>query len=120
MGIHCAHAPGCEVAGNSALCCQLSLKVLCYCRPWQQLQAALPWTGAAQAKQLQSSIQELWERHSSDDLVSMFLVLIDAYVTKVPLPTFPHNKHRLPSQPCTLVNKFLLWCWLLGCRLHLM
>ena len=53
------------------------------CRPWQELQAALPWTGAAQAKQLLSSIQELWERHSSDDLVSMFLVLIDAYVTKV-------------------------------------
>ena len=53
------------------------------CRPWRQLQEALSWTGAAQAKQLMSSVQELWERHSSDDLVSMFLVLIDAYVTKV-------------------------------------
>ena len=62
---------------------RVALQMLWWCRPWQQLQAALPWTGAAQAKQLQSSIQELWERHSSDDLVSMFLVLIDAYVTKV-------------------------------------
>ena len=53
------------------------------CRPWQQLQAALPWTRAAQAKQLLASIQELWGRHSSDDLVSMFLVLIDTYMTKV-------------------------------------
>ena len=56
---------------------------MCCCRPWQQLQAALPWTAAAQAKQLQASIKELWDRHSSDDLVSMFLVLIDAYVTRV-------------------------------------
>jgi hypothetical protein len=56
---------------------------VCFCRPWQQLQAALPWTAAAKAKQLKASIRELWDRHSSDDLVSMFLVLIDAYVARV-------------------------------------
>ena len=67
------------------------------CRPWQDLQAALPWTGVAQAQELRSSIQELWERHSSDDLVSMLLVLIDAYVTKV--CTLPCSC-RCPRGPC--------------------
>ncbi len=37
---------------------------------------------AAQAQELAKSIQTLWERHSSDDLVSLFLVLIDAFVVK--------------------------------------
>ncbi|BDA47648.1 probable violaxanthin de-epoxidase, chloroplastic [Coccomyxa sp. Obi] len=52
--------------------------------PWQQLQAGLPWTPAARAQELAKSIQTLWERHSSDDLVSLFLVLIDAFIVKVP------------------------------------
>ncbi len=51
----------CEVAWTSfQLCTQLSAlgpRDILWgyaqrCRPWQQLQAALPWTGAAQAKQL--------------------------------------------------------------------
>lgn len=69
-------------------CCKQDVLQWCdrACRLWQQLQAALPWTGAARAKELLASVQELWGRHSSDDLVSMLLVLIDAYVTKVKSP----------------------------------
>ena len=88
--------------------------VLWWCRLWQQLQAALPWTGAAQAKQLQASIQELWERHSSDDLVSMFLVLIDAYVTKVSPPATARTPQSCPSSKAQAI----LWCWLLAFNLH--
>ncbi|KAK9905608.1 hypothetical protein WJX75_002931 [Coccomyxa subellipsoidea] len=52
--------------------------------PWQQLQARLSWTAAARAQELTRSIQTLWDRHSSDDLVSLLLVLVDAFVVKVP------------------------------------
>lgn len=51
-------------------------------RPWQRLQAAVPWTAAAKAASLRESVVTLWQRHSSDDLLYLFLVLIDAFVTK--------------------------------------
>lgn len=97
---------------------------VCCCRPWQQLQAALPWTAAAQAKQLQESIRELWDRHSSDDLVSMCLVLIDAYVTRVgrtgtsllPLQ-LPFLAHRL-HPACATCVMLLKWP-LLQASLHI-
>lgn len=85
------HAPLWQEDVESATCCALPFLVTelpcdehgsCR-RPWQQLQASLSWTAAAKAKELLASVHELYIRHSSDDLVSMFLVLIDAYVTKV-------------------------------------
>jgi hypothetical protein len=62
-------------------------RVLCACRPWQQLQARLSWTAAARAQELTRSIQTLWDRHSSDDLVSLLLVLVDAFVIKASIAT---------------------------------
>jgi hypothetical protein len=52
------------------------------CRPWQQLQAALPAGPGARNRELAASVAELWGRRSSDDLLSLFLVLIDAFVVK--------------------------------------
>ena len=52
-------------------------------RRWQELQASLPWTQAARNKVLAASLTELWDRHSSDDLLYILLLLINAFVAKV-------------------------------------
>ncbi|KAK9839677.1 hypothetical protein WJX81_005418 [Elliptochloris bilobata] len=50
----------------------------------QQAIARLPWTPAARALTLQKNLAELWARQQSDDLLFIFLSVIDAYITKVP------------------------------------
>ena len=82
----------------------LRAKVVYASRPWQQLQARLSWTEAARAEELTGSIQTLWERHSSDDLVSLFLVLIDAFVVKASVPTRACT-HRTATLPSTLYRE---------------
>ena len=58
--------------------------LLACCRSaWQQALARLPWTPAARALALRKNIRELWARQQSDDLLYIFLSVIDAYITKV-------------------------------------
>ena len=61
----------------------MPLKHNCMLRSvWQQALAGLPWTPAARALALQKNIGELWARQQSDDLLYIFLSVIDAYITK--------------------------------------
>ena len=73
-------------------------------RPWQQLQSLLPWTQAARNKMLATSLVQLWDRHSSDDLLYILLLLINASVVKARgpllLPAF-----RLPAHTTKLSLK---------------
>lgn len=59
-----------------------SSKPACCRSMWQQALARLPWTPAARALALQKNIGELWARQQSDDLLYIFLSVIDAYITK--------------------------------------
>lgn len=51
--------------------------------PWQKASAAIPWSGSAKGTKILQSIREVYQRNTSDDLLFMLLVLIDAYITKV-------------------------------------
>ncbi|GFH24831.1 Violaxanthin de-epoxidase, partial [Haematococcus lacustris] len=51
--------------------------------PWLQLAARLPFTTAAKTQQLWTTLQDLWSRHTSDDLLFVVLVLINQYVMPV-------------------------------------
>lgn len=48
-----------------------------YCR-------RLSWSPDAKALSLHSTAQDLFKRHTSDDFLVMFLILINQYVTPVP------------------------------------
>ena len=43
----------------------------------------LSWTKSARAAKLYDTVRLLWSRHTSDDLLFIFLVLIDAFVMEV-------------------------------------
>ena len=52
--------------------------------PWQKAAAAtLPWSSSAKSAKVLQSVREVYERKTSDDLLFMLLVLIDAYITEV-------------------------------------
>lgn len=59
-----------------------NLMSACCRSAWQQALARLPWTPAARALALQKNVSELWARQQSDDLLYIFLSVIDAYITK--------------------------------------
>lgn len=52
--------------------------------PWQKASAAaIPWSNSAKGTKILQSIKDVYQRNTSDDLLFMLLVLIDAYITKV-------------------------------------
>ncbi len=63
---------------------------------WQRALARLPFTAAARALRLRAELAELWGRQQSDDLLLIFLSLIDAYVTKARAPAL----YERPPTPC--------------------
>ncbi len=63
---------------------------------WQRALARLPFTAAARALRLRAELAELWGRQQSDDLLLIFLSLIDAYVTKARAPA----AREPPPAPC--------------------
>lgn len=50
---------------------------------WQKTAAAIPWSNSAKGTKILTSIRDVYQRNTSDDLLFMLLVLIDAYITKV-------------------------------------
>ena len=55
--------------------------------PWQKASAAaIPWSSSAKGTKILQSIRDVYQRNTSDDLLFMLLVLIDAYITKVCQP----------------------------------
>ena len=53
-------------------------------RPWEKAAAAtLPWSGSAKSTKVLQSVRDVYKRKTSDDLLFMLLVLIDAYITEV-------------------------------------
>lgn len=53
--------------------------------PWEKAAAALPWSNSAKGSKVLQSVRDVYQRQTSDDLLFMLLVLIDAYLTEVPL-----------------------------------
>lgn len=63
-----------------------SLKTTTLTSPWEKAAAAtLPWSNSAKAAKVLQSVRDVYKRQTSDDLLFMLLVLIDAYITEVPL-----------------------------------
>lgn len=58
--------------------------------PWEKAAAALPWSSSAKGSKVLQSVRQVYKRQTSDDLLFMLLVLIDAYITEVSL-----NIHRI-------------------------
>ena len=51
---------------------------------WRQLTQLLPWTASAKdTATLMATIQRFWERNTTDDLLFLFLVVIDAHIREV-------------------------------------
>lgn len=51
--------------------------------PWEKAAAAtLPWSNSAKAAKVLQSVRDVYKRQTSDDLLFMLLVLIDAYITE--------------------------------------
>ena len=51
---------------------------------WKQLTQLLPWTSSAKdTDTLVATIQRFWERNTTDDLLFLFLVVIDAHIQEV-------------------------------------
>lgn len=53
--------------------------------PWEKAAAALPWSNSAKGSKVLQSVRDVYQRQTSDDLLFMLLVLIDAYLTEVHL-----------------------------------
>ena len=65
-------------------------------RPWEKAAAAtLPWSSSAKGSKLLKSIRNVYKRHTSDDLLFLLLVLIDAYLVEVCMIDF---KLRRPTR----------------------
>ena len=55
---------------------------------WEKATAAtLPWSSSAKGTKVLQSVRDVYKRKTSDDLLFMLLVLIDAYITEVGGPT---------------------------------
>lgn len=53
-------------------------------KPWDKAAAAtLPWSSSAKSAKVLQSVRDVYKRKTSDDLLFMLLVLIDAYITEV-------------------------------------
>lgn len=62
-----------------------SLNNISLTTPWEKAAAALPWSSSAEGAKVLQSVRQVYKRQTSDDLLFMLLVLIDAYITEVPL-----------------------------------
>lgn len=59
-------------------------------KPWEKAAAAaLPWSSSAKSSKVLQSVRDVYKRKTSDDLLFMLLVLIDAYITEVGQPNYP-------------------------------
>lgn len=59
-------------------------------KPWEKAAAAtLPWSISAKSSKVLQSVRDVYKRKTSDDLLFMLLVLIDAYITEVGQPNHP-------------------------------
>ena len=73
-------------------------------KPWEKAAAAaLPWSSPAKSSKVLQSVRDVYKRKTSDDLLFMLLVLIDAYITEVGQPNYPvlcetinHTVTKLP------------------------
>ncbi|KAJ9516112.1 hypothetical protein QJQ45_024542 [Haematococcus lacustris] len=72
--------------------------------PWLQLAAQLPFTTAAKTQQLWATLQDLWSRHTSDDLLFVVLVLINQYVMPVKQVYMSSKGIDGPSLSCMVRN----------------
>lgn len=52
-------------------------------KPWDRAAATLPWSSSAKSSKVLQSVRDVYKRKTSDDLLFMLLVLIDAYITEV-------------------------------------
>lgn len=52
-------------------------------KPWEKAAATLPWSSSAKSSKVLQSVRDVYKRKTSDDLLFMLLVLIDAYITEV-------------------------------------
>ena len=61
-----------------------SLNNVTFTKPWEKAAAAmLPWSNSAKGSRVLRSVRDVYQRQTSDDLLFMLLVLIDAYITEV-------------------------------------
>ncbi len=60
-----------------------SLNNITLTTPWEKAAAALPWSSSAKSSKVLESVRQVYKRQTSDDLLFMLLVLIDAYITEV-------------------------------------
>jgi len=60
-----------------------SLNNITVTSPWEKAAAALPWSSSAKGSKVLQSVRQVYKRQTSDDLLFMLLVLIDAYITEV-------------------------------------
>lgn len=61
-----------------------SLNNIALTKPWEKVAAAtLPWSDSAKGTKVLQSVRDVYKRQTSDDLLFMLLVLIDAYITEV-------------------------------------
>ena len=59
---------------------------------WKQLTQLLPWTSSAKdTDTLVATIQRFWERNTTDDLLFLFLVVIDAHIQEVGWTSATHQ-----------------------------
>ena len=62
--------------------------------PWEKAAAAtLPWSSSAKGTKVLQSVRDVYKRKTSDDLLFMLLVLIDAYITEVGQPKYQVSPH---------------------------
>ena len=74
-------------------------------KSWEKAAAAtLPWSSSAKSTKVLHSVRDVYKRKTSDDLLFMLLVLIDAYITEVGQPNYQVS---LLTCPCNSPNSFL-------------
>lgn len=69
------------------------------CSTWMKVFGKVRFTRSSRIQKLLGTVQEFWSRETSDDLLFIFLVLIDSFVVEVSLHskrTQPHCQH-MPS-----------------------
>lgn len=59
------------------------LSIVYTCSIWTKIFGKLRFTRSARVQKILGTVQEFWGRETSDDLLYIFLVLIDAFVVEV-------------------------------------
>ncbi|KAL3156924.1 Vitamin D3 receptor [Trebouxia sp. C0009 RCD-2024] len=80
-------------------------------KPWEKAAATLPWSSSAKSSKVLQSVRDVYKRKTSDDLLFMLLVLIDAYITEVPLvKSMQAQDLSTVWKMCTKCGKQILAC----------